>query len=140
MDKTFTVAGTSVLNGVVAYRFANDLNRVKVLIKNGHTDCDLRSLPEAMTKADAVLFLNSQGITAEANRVTATATTASKPAKTPPAKAEDVDTDGFVEPKDERIQVAMSRLARTNPGLTAQQLLDQVMMTVKAFGDVEPNF
>jgi hypothetical protein len=137
MDKTFTVAGTSVLNGVVAYRFANDLNRVKVLIKNGHTDCDLRSLPEAMTKADAVLFLNSQGITAEANRVTATA---SKPAKIKAAKAEDVDTDGFVEPKDERIQVAMTRLARTNPGLTAQQLLDQVMMTVKAFGDVEPNF
>jgi len=58
MEKTFTVAGTSNLNGVVKFRFANDLAaRVKVLVKNGHTDVKLVELPEPMTKADAIAFL-----------------------------------------------------------------------------------
>jgi hypothetical protein len=34
----------------------------------------------------------------------------------------------------------MSRLARNNPGLTAQQLLDRVMMTYREFGEYEPTF
>jgi hypothetical protein len=136
MDKTFTRAGTSRLNGVVAYRFANDLNRERVLAKNGHTEIVFYELGEAMTKSAAMLFLAQQGITAEGNRVTAPAP---KPKKVKAAKAAATD-DGFVEPKDERVQVAMSRLARTNPSLTAQQLLDQVMMTFKEFGDYEPNF
>ena len=60
MEKTFTVAGTSNLNGVVKFRFANDLkSRIKVLTKNGHTDIDLRELPEAMTKAQAIAFLEA---------------------------------------------------------------------------------
>jgi anion-transporting ArsA/GET3 family ATPase len=58
MDKLFTVAGTSNLNGVVKFRFANDLKgRVKVLAKNGHTDIRLIALPEAMTKEAAMAFL-----------------------------------------------------------------------------------
>ena len=136
MDKTFTRAGTSRLNGVVAYRFANDLNRERVLAKNGHTEIVFYELGEAMTKDAAMLFLAQRGITAEGNRVTA------KAPKTKRVKAEAVvaDDDGFVEPKDERIQVAMSRLARNNPGLTAQQLLDRVMMTYREFGEYEPTF
>jgi hypothetical protein len=58
MDKLFTVAGTSRLNGVVKFRFANDLKgRIKVLAKNGHTDIRLIELPEAMTKEGAIAFL-----------------------------------------------------------------------------------
>ena len=58
MDKLFTVAGTSNLNGVVKFRFANDLKgRIKVLAKNGHTDIRLIELPEAMTKERAIAFL-----------------------------------------------------------------------------------
>jgi hypothetical protein len=58
MDKLFTVAGTSNLNGVVKFRFANDLKgRIKVLAKNGHTDIRLIALPEAMTKEAAIAFL-----------------------------------------------------------------------------------
>jgi len=58
MEKTFTVAGTSNLNGTVKFRFANDLkSRIKVLTKNGHTDVNLIELPEAMTKADAIAYL-----------------------------------------------------------------------------------
>lgn len=134
MEKTFTRAGTSVLNGVKAYRFANDLNRERVLAANGHTDIIMFELGSAMTKAEAVLFLNSREIVAEDVKV---ATKTAKPRKAVKVVAED---DDFVEPRDERIQVAMTRLARLNPMLTARQLLDQVMLTFKHFGDYEPNF
>ena len=60
MTKTFTVAGTSNLNGVVKFRFANDLKgRIKVLERNGHTNIDLRELPEPMTKEAAIQFLEA---------------------------------------------------------------------------------
>ena len=36
--KLYTVAGTSVLNGKRAYRFANSMSRVGVLTRNGHED------------------------------------------------------------------------------------------------------
>lgn len=58
MEKTFTVAGTSNLNGAVKFRFANDLkSRTAVLTRNGHTDIHLVELPEAMTKERAIAFL-----------------------------------------------------------------------------------
>ena len=58
MSKSFTVAGTSVLNGKEKVRFANDIaTRVKVLARNGHTDVDLIELPQEMDKEMAVLFL-----------------------------------------------------------------------------------
>lgn len=140
MEKTFAFAGISTLNGTVAYRFANGADRVKVLAKNGHVEIDLRELPEAMTKAAAIEWLGSQGITADYTRVTAAK--APKAAKAPrkPKQADVVDDDGFVEPKDEAIQVAMTRAAREYPGLTARQLYETVMLTVKQFGDTEPNF
>jgi hypothetical protein len=137
MKKTFTRAGVSTVNGVVTYRFANDLNREKTLVRCGHTDIQLYELGEAMTKEAAMLFLAARGITAQAIKVKR-----APKAKAPKAqvKAKAVDEGGFVEPKDERIQVAMSRLARNNPGLTAQQLLDQVMATFREFGEYEPSF
>ena len=66
MEKLFTVAGTSNLNGVVKFRFANDLkSRVKVLQRNGHTDVNLVELPTEMTKAQAIAFLESQAAPVE---------------------------------------------------------------------------
>jgi hypothetical protein len=138
MEKTFTRAGTSKLNGVVAYRFTNDLQRETVLHKNGHTDIVFYELAEAMTKEAATLFLAVRGVTADVPAKTAKAPKAALKVKTVAVAA--VDDDGFVEPRDERIQVAMTRLARLNPMLTARQLLDQVMLTFKHFGDYEPNF
>jgi len=61
MTKTFTHAGVSRLNGELKCRFANDGMRVKVLTKGGHTDIDLKDLPEAMTKSQAVEHLISSG-------------------------------------------------------------------------------
>ena len=66
MTKTFTVAGTSNLNGVVKFRFANDLkSRIKVLQRNGHTDINLIELPTEMTKEQAIQFLEAQAAPAE---------------------------------------------------------------------------
>jgi hypothetical protein len=53
-NQTFTVAGTSKLNGTYKVRFANDLMRTKNLTKSGHTDIVLVELPQAMTKLDAI--------------------------------------------------------------------------------------
>jgi hypothetical protein len=59
--KTYTHAGVSRLNGELKARFANDGMRVKVLTKGGHTDIDLKELPQAMTKAEAVAHLIGTG-------------------------------------------------------------------------------
>lgn len=59
VEKTFTVAGVSDLNGVYKLRVANSTDRVKVLMRNGHEDIRLIELPNAMTKAQAVSYLMS---------------------------------------------------------------------------------
>ncbi len=58
-DKLFTVAGTSKVNGGTKVRFANDMTRVKVLVKGGHEDIDLIELPRAMSKAEITSYLLS---------------------------------------------------------------------------------
>lgn len=60
MDKIFTVAGVSVLNGKTKVRFANDLAiRIKVLARNGHTAINLVELPTGMDKVTAAKFLSA---------------------------------------------------------------------------------
>ena len=57
-SKTFSVAGTSSLNGVVKVRFANDfVGRFKILAKNGHEDINLIELGGEFTKAEVVQIL-----------------------------------------------------------------------------------
>ena len=86
MSKLFTVAGTSVLDGVKTYRFANDMSRVKVLKRVGHTDVNLIELPKAMDKEAAVAFLATKDITAE-KAVKPTAPKAIKVKAAKPVKA-----------------------------------------------------
>jgi hypothetical protein len=114
-DKLFTVAGVSTLDGETKVRFANDELRVKVLMKHGHTDPILIALPEAMTKLDAIEFIQGldefQGVAAQAAiadyldaktpKVKAVATpTATKAKATAPkapakAKAPKIDTSAM---------------------------------------------
>jgi hypothetical protein len=61
-DKTFTIAGVSKLKGSYKVRFANDMTRVKVLAKTGHTDIELLELPKAMDKPELVTFLKSTAL------------------------------------------------------------------------------
>ena len=56
--KLYTVAGTSVLNGKRAYRFANSMSRAAVLMRNGHESVALETLPQPMTKESAIAYLN----------------------------------------------------------------------------------
>lgn len=51
-NKTFSVAGTSTLNGITKIRFANDfVSRLKILYKNGHENVELIELGGEFTKA-----------------------------------------------------------------------------------------
>lgn len=56
-EKRFAVAGVSTLNGKTKIRFANDGARIKILIKNGHSDVELVDLPREMTKAEIAQHL-----------------------------------------------------------------------------------
>lgn len=59
-DKTFTVVGTSTVDGKTKVRFANDVMRIKILAKNGHANINLIELPQALNKVDAVRYMQSQ--------------------------------------------------------------------------------
>jgi hypothetical protein len=78
MSKTFTFAGTCVVDSVTVYKFANDANRAAVLVKLGAADVNIIALPQAMNKDDAVAYLTSQGITAGWRRAAAIANPAKK--------------------------------------------------------------
>ena len=99
-DKLFTVVGTSTLNGETKVRFANDVMRVKVLAKHGHTDINLIELDTPMTKIEAVKVLKTadefQGATEQSaiadyldrkDEKPAKAAKAEAPAKTATVKA-----------------------------------------------------
>lgn len=58
-DKRFAVAGVSTQDGDTKVRFANDMMRIKILQKNGHTNINLVELPSEMTKSEAVAYLRS---------------------------------------------------------------------------------
>jgi hypothetical protein len=59
-DKKFAVAGVSTQNGKTKVRFANDSTRIKILVKNGHTDIELIDLPREMTKAEIAQYMHEQ--------------------------------------------------------------------------------
>ena len=57
----FAVAGVSRCEkGNYRVRVANDFaGRIKILVRGGHTDVELRELPKPMTKGEAVTWLKS---------------------------------------------------------------------------------
>lgn len=65
IEHTYTVAGTSLFDGVVTYRFANSAGRMRVLERNGHKDVVFWELPRAMVLKDAVAFLKTKGVVAQ---------------------------------------------------------------------------
>lgn len=74
--KKFTVAGHSVLDGVKKTRFATTMDRVKVLMRNGHTDIELQELPYAMTKDEIRAFFGEEAKAAKPKAVAAVAAAA----------------------------------------------------------------
>ena len=56
--KTYSVAGTTTLNGITKIRFANDfVSRFKILVKNGHDNIELIELGGEFTKAEVCQIL-----------------------------------------------------------------------------------
>lgn len=53
----FKVTGVSRNGGEFKVRFANDMSRVKVLMKTGNDEIELRELPNAVSKGECVTFL-----------------------------------------------------------------------------------
>lgn len=58
----FKVTGVSRCKGSFKVRFANDMSRVKVLIKTGHDEIELVEMPEAADKAGCVNFLKASAL------------------------------------------------------------------------------
>ena len=57
-SKTYSVAGTSTLNGITKIRFANDfVSRLKILYKNNHENVELIELGSELTKAQVCQVL-----------------------------------------------------------------------------------
>ena len=57
-SKTFSVAGTSTLNGTTKVRFANDfVSRFKIHNENGHDNIELIELGSELTKAQVCQVL-----------------------------------------------------------------------------------
>ena len=67
-EKLFTVAGTATNpDGTTKARFANDMvARVKILTKAKCSNINLVELPRAMTKLEALQYLQEQGQTGDA--------------------------------------------------------------------------
>ena len=72
-NKLFTVAGTATNpDGTTKVRFANDLvARVKILTKAGCSNIELVELPRAMTKLEALEYLQEQRKTGDEGYVIA---------------------------------------------------------------------
>jgi hypothetical protein len=66
VEKTYTIAGTSLFQGENTYRFANGAakSRTATLVRGGHDNVNFVTLPRPMTLKDAVAFLKAQGIAA----------------------------------------------------------------------------
>lgn len=144
-DKTFTRAGVSTNKGKTQFRFTNDINRERVLDKNGHTNIEFWELGEAMTKVQATEFLVAKGLTEDTAKAKKPTQTRAQDEAVLAMLAQgdleyDDESDTFVEPRDEAVQVAMTRLAKTKPNATAEELLAEVTATFRQFGAYEPNF
>lgn len=58
-DKMFPCAGVSRKRGTAVVRFGKDLNRIKIFVKDNHTDITFIQLPEPMTEGAAVAYLKT---------------------------------------------------------------------------------
>lgn len=57
-DKTYSVVGvTRQPDGRVKVRWTNNIMRIKILVREGHTDIQLADLGKEMTKYDGVMAI-----------------------------------------------------------------------------------
>ena len=140
-DKTFTRAGYSTNKGQTQFRFTNDLQREKVLHKNGHTDIVFFELGSAMTKPQATQFLVEQGLTEDRP-----ATVTKEPTRKDDEKILAMMDRGTVEydEQSDKFRRLVAEKRRMFPSNTEEQILEIARFQAKAlqkeFGDLEPDF
>ena len=140
-DKTFTRAGVSTNKGQAQFRFTNDLQREKVLHKNGHTDIVFFELGSAMTKPQATQFLVEQGLTEDRP-----ATVTKEPTRKDDEKILAMMDRGTVEydEQSDKFRRLVAEKRRMFPSNTEEQILEIARFQAKAlqkeFGDLEPDF
>lgn len=61
-SKTFKVVGVSTFKGKRKVRYAQEMTRIKALIKAGNTDVELFELPTPMTKEQARAYAVEHGL------------------------------------------------------------------------------
>lgn len=88
---TFSVAGTSSLNGVTKVRYANDIMRIKNLAKGGHDNIDLIDLGRSLPKDEIAAYLQSINF-ADGNPAKAEAIAKEVAKRTPKAAPAAVET------------------------------------------------
>lgn len=140
-DKTFTRAGVSTNKGQTQFRFTNDLQREKVLHKNGHTDIVFFELGSAMTKPQATQFLVEQGLTEDRP-----ATVTKEPTRKDDEKILAMMDRGTVEydEQSDKFRRLVAEKRRMFPSNTEEQILEIARFQAKAlqkeFNDLEPDF
>ena len=129
-NKTFAVAGVSTIAGSTKIRFMNDSTRVKILIKNGHTDIDIIELKHAMTKEDAVAYLmeidfaTRDGVTNEAVQAALAAEIDKRsevPAKAPKAKVAKAPKAAKAKPTMKAIEAKVAAKKAATPKSTVSK-------------------
>lgn len=126
----FKVAGVSRCKGVFKVRFANDMDRVKVLVKTGHDEISLVELPEALDKPAVVTFLKGTDLmnraeyraAIESADVKYNGTGAEKPARAPKAeKAPKAAKTVKVAGVKVKVKASESATAEAGPGTAPAQ-------------------
>ena len=140
-DKTFTRAGRSTNKGKTQLRFTNDVNRERVLAKNGHTDIEFFELSSAMTKAEATEFLTTQGITEDKPKPKAkTPTRADDKAELSKLNQNKVAYDE----QSDSFRKILAEKRQAFPSHSDEQIREiaqfQAQCNQKAFGAAEPTF
>jgi hypothetical protein len=148
--KTFTVAGTSIENGTLKFRAANDLRgRITMLERCENTDILLIELPEPMSKPDAAAHLLTLPEFADAQGLLSTVGASAAPKAPKVPKAPKAAKTVAQTPAVELVSAAtIARLVEekrgTFPSFTEEQLLEvvtfQANANMKEFGELEPNF
>lgn len=140
-DKTFTRAGYSTNKGQTQFRFTNDLQREKVLHKNGHANIYFYELGEEMSKAQATAFLEEKGLTED--RAVAVA---KQPTRKDDEKILAMMDRGTVEydEQSDKFRRLVAEKRRMFPSNSEEQILEIARFQAKAlqkeFGDIEPDF
>jgi hypothetical protein len=147
--KTFTVAGTSIENGTMKFRAANDLAaRIKMLERCENTSIQLIALPEPMSKPDAAAHLLTLAEFSDAADLLASVGIKAAPkapkAKKAPTAAAAPAADVVVDEESAKWRALVAEKRIAFPSHTEEQLLElvrfQARVNLKAFNDIEPDF